>query len=256
MNSETKKKTQSEATEAKFFTNIETLTNEIATLGAGYKPPNPIAKLAAMQANLAQAMTLRDAFLQKTAAEEEKRNSRESLHAPVATLCTDIILYCEAAGWDENDLANLRTLNREYRGRRAVPKASGEGENVGEGGATPKKNISSAQTSYAGKTEHFASFVETLRTNAANYNPEEDRFKLSTLDALVAALRQANSDVSAAEADTNQARTALDAVLYTNPDNLADAANSAKKYVGSAFRTHQVNHNIRNLKFEKPKRLR
>jgi hypothetical protein len=256
MNAETvKKKKQSEATEAKLFINIETLTNEVATLGASYKPPNPIAKLEAMIANFTQALTLRDALQQKDADEEEKRNARESLHAPVARLMSDLVVYCESAGWDANDLAALKTFNREYRGRRAAPKKSGEGENAGEGGATPKKNISSAQTSYAGKTEHFANFVAMLRANAANFNPEEDRFKLSTLDALVAALRAANSDVSAAATETNQARAALDALLYTNAGNLVDAATSAKKYVGSAFRTHQVNQNIKKLKFEKPKRL-
>lgn len=256
MNTEPKKKKQSEATEAKLFTNTETLINELTTLGAAYKPPNQIAKLATMLTNMAMALTLRTALQQKIAFEEEKRNHRESLHEPVARLCSDIILYCESAGWDANDLANLKSLNREYRGRRATPKAPDAGANAGNTDTPPKKNISSAQTSFAGKTEHFANFVETLRTNAANFNPEEDKFKLTTLDALVAALRAANSDVSAAEADTNQARAALDAVLYTNPDNLVDAANSAKKYVGSAFRTHQVNHNIKNLRFEKPKRLR
>lgn len=252
MNSEQKKKKRYEETEAKLFTNLETLTNEIGTLGAAYKPPNEIAKLAAMLANLAQALTLRTAFQQKSAAEESLRNSREDLHKAIPALLTDLVKYCDSAGWDKNDLDNLKSFCREYKGRRAAPKAG----LTGEDGAPAKKNISSAHTSYASKTEHFANAVETLRTNAAKFKPEEDKFKLSTLDATVAAMRQANSDVSAAETATNQARAALDALLYTNPDNLVDAAVSSKKYVGAAFRTHQVNQNIKNLKFRKPDRIK
>ncbi len=242
---------QNEITEAKFFTNIEILTTQIATLGADYLPPNPIAALAPMQTNLAAALPLRTVFQQKSTVEEEKRNHRETLHQPTPKLLTDLIKYCDSAGWDKNDLDNLRSFSREYKGRRAEPKVPVDPNAPDE---TPK-NISSAQTSYASKTEHFANFVETLRTNEANFKPSEERFKLTTLDATLAAKRQANTDVATAAAETNQARTALDVPLYTKADNLYDAARSALKYLGSAFRTHQVYQNVKNLKFRKPDRL-
>ncbi len=244
-------KKQSETTEAKFFTNAEFLVAQIATLGGDYKPPNPHAALAVLQANLAAALPLRTAFQQKSSIEEETRNSRETLHQPTSKLMTDLIKYCDSAGWDKNDLDNLRSFSREYKGRRAVPKQPADPNNPNGGGQT----ISSAQTSYAGKTEHFANFVETLRANAVNFNPSETKFLLTTLDATLAAKRQANTDVTNATAETDTARTALDAPLYTTADNLCDGLNSAIKYLGSAFRDHQVYHNVKKLKFKKPKRL-
>ncbi|CAN5371855.1 hypothetical protein BH10ACI1_BH10ACI1_27100 [soil metagenome] len=242
----------SEQTEAKLFQNLETEINQIGILGALYKPPNPFAEIAPMQTNLGNAVPLRTTFQQKTAAEEEKRNSRETLHEPTAKLMTDLINYCISANWDENDLANLRTSSREYRGGRAEPKPQPDPNNPN---AVQPRTISTAQTSYPGKTEHFANFVESLRANQAKFKPEEERFKLSALDALVAAMRQANTDVSLAATETLMARTALDAVLYTNPDNLVDAGNSARIYVRSAFRGHQVYNAIKGFYFRKPKRL-
>ncbi len=241
---------QFEATESKLFDRFGILKNEVGTLGAAYKPPNPFAAFAPLTANIAQALTLRTAFQQKDAEEEEKRNMREDLYAPLPTLCSELATYCESANWAANDVANLRSFIREMRGKKAKPaKPLGEGE-------TPPKSISSAQTSYVSRAEHFANFVETLRANQANFTPDEEKFKLPTLDAFLTALRDANSTVAAAETATSQARAALDAVLYTSPANLVDAAKSAKKYVGAVFKTTQVYQNIKGFSFEKPRRLK
>jgi hypothetical protein len=103
-------------TEAKFILNFETSVAQIGTLGAGYMPPNPIAALAAMQANLAQILVLKQTLDQKEAVEEDKRNSREDLYKSVAPRCSAVINYCVSMGVDENDLENLRFFVRELRG--------------------------------------------------------------------------------------------------------------------------------------------
>jgi hypothetical protein len=250
------KNKQYEATEAKLFQNLETLINRVGTLGAAYQPPNPSAELATMQANLTGALALRTTLQQKEAVEEEKRNEREDLFEPVAGLCGDIAKYCESAGWDANDVANLRAFTREMRGKSAKPKkpaASPPG--AGETPPTPPNTISSAQTSFASRAEHFSNFLETVRANAARYQPKETKFKLATLDARLAAMRDSNSAVNTAETDTNQARSAFDETLYTGGGNLVDAAKSAKKYLGALFKTHQVYQDVKNLTFTKPKRF-
>jgi hypothetical protein len=241
--------TQFELTESTLINRLETLKNEVGTLGAAYKPPNAFAAVAALETNLAEAKTLRAVLLQKDAEEEEKRNRREELFAPLASLCGELATYCESALWSANDVANLRALVREMRGKRAqAVKPPVEGE-------PPPKSISTAQTSFVSRADHFAQFIEILRAHADNFKPEEDKYKLTTLEAFLNELRDANSAVAAAETASSQARTALDAALYTSPANLVDAAKSEKKYAGSAFKTTQVNQNIKGLKFEKPRRL-
>ncbi len=243
---------QNEKTESKLILNLETLINEVTTFGAVYKPPNPHSEIEAMSPNLTAAKTKRIALQQKEAAESGVRHDREDLHKPIGKLCTDFIKYCDSAGWDENDLETLRSFSREYRGGRAEPLR--EDDPVTPDVDESKKNISTAQTSYASKTEHFANLVESARAKAG-FDPPEEKFKFTTLDATIAAMRDANSAVSAAETATGVLRAELDGLLYTNPDNLVDAANSSKKYVGSVFGDSQIYQNIKDLDFEKPRRL-
>lgn len=250
-------KKQYELTEAKLFQNLETLINRAGMLGAAYQPPNPIAAPGTMQANFAEAQTLRTALQQSDAVEEEKRNEREDLFEPVATFCGDIAKYCESAGWSANDVANLRSITRKMRGKRAPakPKPADNPPNA-DTPAPPPNTVSASQTSFASRAEQFSTFIETLRANAANYQPKENEFKLATLDAKLDAMRNLNSAVNTAETGASQARTALDGKLYTNSDNLVDAAKSAKKYLGAAFKTHQAYQDVKNLTFNKPSRLR
>lgn len=241
-----------EQTEAKIFTDGQFLINQIQTLGAAFAPPNLFAMPAAMQAKLDTATPLRPPFEQKDAVEIAKRHDRADMHKILSPLCTDLINYCKSAGWATNDLNRLKSFKRELTGKPA--------KSVEDDPATPdidesKSKTSPAQTSYPSRTEHFANFVETLRADST-FNPTETRFNLTTLDTMTAALRSINTEIPQLAADTGKARTALDAPLYTDPDNFVDAANSAITYLSSAFKDHQVYHNVKKLKFKKPVRLK
>lgn len=241
----------SEQTEAKLFTNLGTLVNGVNILGAAYKPPNPYAAAGIIQTNLDAAKAAHAVWLQKSAFEEDARNDRENLYKTVAPLFTEIINYGKSAGWDKNTLDNLRSLKRELEGAPAEPR-------VADNPATPQDEsagrISSAQTSYANRGVTAAQFVEAVRTQS-DYKPDEERFKLVSLDALVAALDAANSTVLSAAAETLDARTALDALLYTAAANLVDAGNSSKTYLKASFSKHPVYQSVKNFRFAKPMRL-
>lgn len=237
-------------TEAKFILNYETYIAETAKLGAAYVPPNPIAQLAAMQANHANILILKQAHQQKEAVEEDKRNTREDLYKLLAPRCSSVINYCKAIGADANDLANLQSFLREIRGKRAVP------IQPPAPGAAPPNTVSAAQTSYANREDFFRQFVEKLRT-ITSFNPTEEPLKTATLDDYLASLGTANSDVINAEADTNTARAALDAALYTGAASALNAVRASKPYILTVFgANHPVYKAIVGLKFNLPKRLR
>jgi len=236
-------------TEATLFTNLEFLVGQVVPLGVSFKPPNPHSFAAVMQANLLAALPLRTDFQQESSLETLKRHERAEMHKMLFALCGDLIKYCKSARWSESRVNTLISFSRRLKGRPAKAREDDP--------ATPdidesRQGHSTAQTSYPSRTEHFANFVETLRAKG-DFDPSEERFKLATLDALVAALRAANTEISAAVVNKAQARAALDALLYTNPDNLVDAANSAKLYLSSSFK--QVYQSVRRMRFEKPKRL-
>jgi hypothetical protein len=240
-----------EQTEAKLFTDGQYLIDQIETLGSTYRPPNPHSTVAAMQASLDTATAARPANEEDEAIESAKRHDRADLHKTLAPLCNDLINYCKASNWDKNDLDRLRGFRRELLGKPA--------KEIEDNPATTdvdesKPGASPAQTSYPSRTEHFANFVETLRAEST-FAPPETPFKLTTLDATIDALRDFNTEIPSLAAATTQSRTALDAPLYTNADNFVDAANSAIAYLSSAFKNTQVYHNVKKLKFKKPKRL-
>lgn len=236
-------------TEATLFTNLEFLVGKVVSAGAAYMPPYPHSFALPMQTNLAAALPVRTTFQNQSSLERLKRHERAEMHKQLTGLCGDLIKYCKSGRWAKNDLDTLRSYSRLLKGRPAKEREDDP--------ATPdidesRQGRSSAQTSYPSRTEHFANFVETLRAKG-DFDPSEERFKLSTLDALVAALRAANSEVSAAAIAKAQARAALDALLYTNADNLVDAANSAKYYLSSSFK--EIYQSVKHMRFTKPRRL-
>lgn len=237
-------------TEAKFILNYESAVAEIGKLGAGYKPPNPIAEIVTMQGNLSQILTLKQTLDQKKAVEEDKRNAREDLYKTVAPRCSSVINYCKSMGVDANDLANLQFFVRELRGVRAkkIPPVVP--------GAAPTNNVSAAQTSYANQQDWFAQFVEKVRV-LPNFSPQENHLTLTTLEGLRDSLQTANSEVITSESETNQARTALDELLYTGAGSVINSMKSAKPYIRAVFgATNPVYQAITKFRFNLPKRLR
>lgn len=239
-----------DTTESKFITNFETCVTQIGTLGAAYKPPNPIAELAALQSLLTQILAVRTIFQQKEASEETARNSRESLFRNVPSYASDLINYCKSFGVPENVLTNLQSFVREIRGVRAEPKPKALP------GANAPKTVSAAQTTYPSIAEHFANLVEAVRT-IPNFNPSEDKFKLATLDEFIESLRQANTNVTAADAETSTARQALDVLLYTGANCVINSVKAAKPYIRAVFGAdNPVYRTLTGFKFNMPKRLR
>ncbi len=239
-------------TEAKLLTDLQFFVNQISTLGAAFAPPNGFAMPAAIQAKIDAATPVVPQFEQKSAIESAKRHDRADMYNALSPLCTDIINYCKSAGWAKNDLDRLKSFSRELKGR---PAKGREDDPATPGIDESKAGSSPAQTSYPSRAEHFANYVETLRVDAG-YTPTEKHFQLATLDGTTAALRQINTDVAQVATDTDSARTALDAPLYTDADNAVDAANSAKTYLAAAFKDSQVYNNVKRLKFKKPSRLK
>lgn len=239
-------------TEDTFIANFATSITQINTLGGDYKPPNPLAEVAGMQAHHAAILTARTDSDEKDSAEEADRNARENLYKRAAPLASELVNYCKSLGLEENVFANLQTFVRDLRGRRAAPVA----KPAANATAPPPKTISAAQTSYVETAEHFANLVEAVRI-LPGFKPEEDKFKLTTLDAFVAALRQANTAVANAAAAAATARRTLDELLYTGADSVINRLKSAKAYIAAVFKaSHPVYKTITKFRFDQPKRLR
>lgn len=239
-------------TEATTLVNLQFLVDQIKTLGDVYQPPDLYAMPASLQAKIDIAEPLVSPLQAGEAAESAKRHDRADAHKTLVPLCSDIIYWCKSARWAKNDLDSLRSFKRELGGK---PAKAHEDDPATPDIDESELGISPSQSSYPSRTEHFSNFVERLRAQSS-YKPPETRFKLTTLDATTANLREFNTDISTLVAQNTQLRTQLDAPLYTDPDNAIDGANSALYYLKSSFKNTPVYNNVKHLKFTKPRRLR
>jgi hypothetical protein len=241
----------SEQTEAKMFENLETLISEVTAMGALYKPPGAGAKVATLTANMTETEPLRPISTQKDAAETLVRHARAEKHKSLIPICTDMINYAKSGdGVKKSDLDTMRAFKKKLAGKPAIANEDDP--------ATPdidesQPKISTAQTSYPSRTQHFANFCEVFK--GLVLNPEEDRFKDDALDQIVAELHAADTAVISAATEAGQARAALDVPLYTKPGNLVDGAESARNYLKSSHKNSQAYQTIKHFRFYKPKRL-
>jgi len=243
----------SEKTEAKLVLNYEFLINKAEDFGADYTPPNQIAQVSKMQTKLTNIKTKRTQYKVVEAELETMTNSREDLMKETLPIFGETITYCKSLQFDKNDLDALTAINRVIQGRRATPVPAGDAAG-GNGGETPNTH-SVARTSYASRADKAAEFVELLRSNP-KYVTTDDKFALTTFDARVTALQDANSNVTEKESERQNLRNELDFEIYLDADSLVESGKSSKNYIKSRFTTsHPVWNQIKNIRFDKPSRL-
>ena len=96
------------------------------------------------------------------------------------------------------------------------------------------KTISTSQQSYDQLKEHFSKLISLL-TSEASYMPNETDLQTVTLQALLASMQAANTDVSNSYVDISNSRIERNKILYAENTGLYDTAMEIKKYVKSIY---------------------
>lgn len=236
---------RNERTEAKFLEDADKLISEAERLGADYNPPNDIAKLVNLKAKRTEVSAQRTVNQANDAAEETARNRRENLFKPLNGNVTSLVEYTKSAGIPPNELDALKSIARDIKGTRAKPVAPDDGN----------LHISVANLSFASRADNFARFIEQYA--ALGIETTEDIYNVRTHRTKLGALRQATTDVIAAESAANTSGEQLDKLAYTDPDSLLNSCISAKSYIKSKYKTTgEPYKNIAKTRFELPSRLR
>lgn len=238
-----KPKKRNERTEAKFLEDADKLIAEGERLGAEYVPPNSIAQIVAMKAK-------RDAVRAQRTVQQDKRadvdvvsNRVEVLFKPLNSQVSSVVAYVESAGKLAQDIDLLKSTARLISGRRA-------------GAVDPNgRSISVSHLFRATRADNFAVFIEQF--DALNLKSTEDMFKVETLRDELAAMRQALSDLIAADTAADTADEAFDRLAYTDADSLLNGCVSGKSYIKSKYKTTgEPYKNISKTSFRLPSRLR
>lgn len=238
-----KKKSRNERTEAKFLEDADKFIAEAGRLGAEYQPPNSFAATAALTAK-------RDAVRAQRTTQQDKRadvdlasNRAEILFKPLNSRVSSVVEYTKSAGKTAEDIDLLKSTARLISGKRAG-KIDADG-----------KSHSVSHLSRATRADNFAVFIEQY--DALNLKSNEDMFKTATLRDELAAMRQALSDLIAANAAADSADEAFDKLAYTDADSLLNGCVSGKNYIKAKYKTTgEPYKNISKTRFEMPTRLR
>ena len=236
---------RNERTEAKFFEDVEKIIAEAERLGAEYNPPNTMAALEKLKGKRDETVAARSTNQANEAAEEQSRNTRENLFKSLNSDISSLVDYAVSAGKAENEIAALKTIAREIKGRRARTIDPNDGEN----------HISVANLSYVTRADNYARFIEQYET--LQIPTTEDKYKTATHRTKQTALTTASNAVIASEAASNTTGEALDKLAFTDADSLMNACISAKKYIRSKYGAKgQPYLNIAKTRLELPTRLR
>ncbi len=220
----------SERTHAKNQENIHIANTIIESVGAAYKPTNPlIAKTALLEfeTNFTQ---MTQSLLTARIAEQAAVDAQIAAFKPVSKRVSLVMKAVRAQNLEDNFVAGLQSdvyrLNA-VRINQKTPDTSDPANGVGDA----PKNASVSRRSYSGILESLRTFSGKLTSNAA-YNPNETDFKSPAIAAWVDTLQTAHNAALAAKVATRTERNTRNAYIYNRDTGIIERMNALKNYLG------------------------
>ncbi len=226
----------SESGHAKNMTNLESLISAITLFGEKYNPSKESIKLASLQALLVSTKESFNAHYAAQTAYSKAVDDREIAFEPLNKLITRINNALKASDSNMKYDESVQSIIRKLQGRRASAKLTEKEQQALTEAGTPKTQISTAQMSYDSRIENFDRLLIQL-SSIPEYTPNEDELKIGTLQALLAVLKAANTNVIAAYLKLEKARGLRNEILYHPITGLIDRASDTKSYIKSLFGT-------------------
>ena len=244
-NENTKKRSVSEVGHAKNIANLNILNTNILSLESIYRPSNSRLLLTNLQDIYSAASQDQESVNILVAPYSLAVNEREIIFKPLSKQLTKLRkAYKATEGVTQKELDNFMTISRKLKGIQKTTTATVEGEEE-------KTQHSTSQLSYDQRTNNMDLLISLLQ-NTPNYNPNEEEYKVETLQALKALMLEKTQAVANAFVPLNKARSTRNKTLYTAEDNLVDLANKAKDYLFTILDTNSTEYKaIARLQFRK-----
>jgi hypothetical protein len=244
-NTETKKVSISEKTNAKNLENTHIVNATIETI-TNYNTSNDLIKkqpLIHFETGFAARMQTVNAVF---SAEQTAISAQTAAFKLVPERVTKIMKAVKGQGVSAESLERLMTTVRRLRGVRVSDKTP-------DNPATPedesKSNRSVSRRSIAGILESLDLLDEQIKAEA-DYKPNEDEFKKETISAWITDLRALREARLEAQAATTNARQDRDAFGYDDAIGLIPRMNAVKNYVASILDKSDARFKkIKGLKF-------
>lgn len=239
---------QIETGHAKNVAHFQTLITYCSAHGATYNPSNAVISLVALQALQQEALAALASLNALLPAYINAVNAREAAFSDLHKYITRVINAIEASDMSHELKADVKTLIRKLRGKRATPKK----EPAAPQEAT-EKSISTSQMSFDQRIENLDKLVQLL-TAQPNYVPNEPNLTVTGMAALLTNLRALNTAAVTAYTPVSNARIARNTLLYAENTGLVDRSIAVKAYIKSVFgATSPQYKQLSGLKFTRSK---
>lgn len=214
---------------AKIVANFEELLSRITTLGSVYQPASDSLKLPALQAALNSARDSISALNTANAVYAKAVDARQAAFEGLSKLSTRVINMLKASVDDKAQAETAAALVKKLRGDGKKASAT----DLLKATEQAPKTISTAQSSYDMKLEHFSKLIEVL-LQSDSYAPQEAELKTDALLELKADLKTKTNTVIMAKAASDTARANRDQLIFSDT-GLVPMALNVKTYLRAAL---------------------
>jgi hypothetical protein len=236
----------SETGHAKNIANANLLNTYIIQIGEIYKPTNPKLLLTNLQSIYAKSFAQQENVNSLIAPYSIAVDNRELVFAPTSKKITKLQkAYKVTEGVTKAQLEDFMTIARKLKGVRKV------NNKPATDAAEQQVHHSTSQMSYDQRTNNMDLLIAQLQ-NTPNYNPNEEEYKVTTLQSDKNKMLQATQEVANKFAPLTHARNTRNKTLYTSEDNLVEIFSKAKDYIFTILDSSSVLYKtISKIKFKK-----
>jgi hypothetical protein len=229
---------------AKNVANLLKLNQLIATLGTTYNPSNPAIKAPALAALYTNANTKLSDVNNNFTAWKNATNSRELAFEPLRKEATQILGALQSTGAVQQTLDDFAFQVNKFRSSGSKLTKADAGivetpptEKTADASDTEEaKTISTSQQSYDNQLQHFQKMILILQSVPA-YNPNENTFKVATLQTKLTTLTTLNNAANTSYANLKNARIQRNLFFYAKDTGLLDLVKQVKAYIKSVYGT-------------------
>lgn len=199
-----------------------------------WNPSNPLLKLPAMEAQLAEGYAVAADVPARLAPQKILINNRQETYGKIRPFLRSSRRYLKSCGASEAEIADAGSYINNLIGKRAVPKAK---DNPDTPANEALRTHSVSQMSFDSQYGNLVGYRAFLG-NIPEYKPNEDPIKLTALDDLLMECDASNAAVSSGFVPLSGAWNLRDAKLYTDENSIYEVFRIAKDYYKSLYATN------------------
>jgi hypothetical protein len=180
-------------------------------------------------------------------------NAMGAIMGPVDRLMTKVKNLAAVCNVSQQFIKDVTSLVKKIKGVRITPKIVMEPGDSSTPTDASIKQISASQKGVDHKLDNIDKLMQLLKVEA-NYTPNEDELKVTTINALLTDLKAKRAEVNSTLPHMEAARINRNKVMYTDAGSGAELSAKVKAYFKAVYGGNsQEYHDVARLKFTKLK---